>query len=224
MKNKGITLIEIMIATGLMGILLSMTGFICVDGIRAFHKSRFRLTTQQEATMATDRLCRELNETHSDTITLIYSVENGGSDNEFDAVSFGTPKDNDEATGNIRTNTATGRFEWERFIVYSKKVGETDVYRSVINKQSPSGINIPSPLSVNIVKNGVNDLLGSGIRTSHRKMARDIYNINFTEQKIGSAVHGIKVKVISRVVAGKDDAGNKTYETAELVTFIRPWK
>jgi len=223
-KNKGITLIEVLIATGLMGILLSMTGFICIDGIRAFHKSRFRLTTQQEATMAIDRLCRELNETHSDTITLIYSIENGGSNTEFDAISFGTPKDNDEATGNIKTNTATGRFEWERFIVYSKKVGETDVYRSVINKDSPSGINIPSPLSENIVKNGIKDMLGSGIRTSHRKMARDIYNISFMEQKIGSAVQGIKVKVISRVVAGKDDAGNKTYETAELVTFIRPWK
>ncbi len=223
MKHKGITLVEVLIATGLMGILLSMTGLICVDGIRAFHRSRFRLTTQQEATMAIDRLCRELNETHSDTITLIYSVENGGSDTEFDAISFGTPKDNDEATGNIRTNTATGRFEWERFIVYSKKVGETDVYRSVINKHSPSGINIPSPLSVSNIKNGINDITGSD-RTSYRKMARDIYNISFIEQRIGSAVQGIKVKVISRVVSGKDNAGNKAYETAELVTFIRPWK
>jgi len=231
-KSKwGLTLSEVLITTSIIGIFLGLVGVISVDSIKAFHRGSYRLTAQQQALLAIDRLCRELNESHSDTITLIYSTENGGTDTDFDAICFGSAKESPEATGseNVKIETTTGYFRWMRFIVYSKKVGEEKVYRTVLNFYDSAdpvrnGLS-PYSLTIQDVKDGINNVLPPPpLTTSIRQTASDIYLIGFTKRAVSPVVKGINIKVIARVKSGRNNTGNNKYETTELTTFVRPWR
>lgn len=224
--KKAFTFIEVLIATVLFMALIMATGMICIQGVRALQKGRNRVATQTEALIAIDRLCRELNETHTETITIIYSVENDVSgDDDFDAICFGTAKSDSQASDpntNV-INTGNGKFDWEQYIIYSKAVGSGDVYRTVMKLPSPKDPD-PAPYDIDTIKFCLQDILGPAVKTDHRKMARDIYNLAFTERNVTPVVYGVNIKVVARIEIGDDDAGNPVYETTELNTFIRPWK
>lgn len=234
MKYKGITIIEMLIVTGIFGIFLSLIGLMCVESVRAFNRSKDKIESRQEAQLALDKLCRELNESYNRGINIQVSNWNGGSDN-YDAISFPTSRLNNDASGN--TTLTNGKLSWSRYLIYFKQPGNTDLYRRVVdpvNPDYPKYVLYPSPLFIDMftmflnvpapVACPYNVVSGSnsGIITNERKIARQIYNISFelyNPTLDNYALPIINITVESRVTKNNN---SKVYESTILSTTVKP--
>lgn len=233
-KNKsGITLVEVIIFIFLFGLFMSLIGYICMEGIRAFKKSRERMTSQQEAQLSVDRLCRELNESYEPGIKVFKTSWNGGIE-DWDAICFPTSRDDDDASGNINYSlTDPGKLIWNRYVIYFKKFEDTSVYRRVINASPPP---FPTdPLYPEALDDPTfTDFLsvdppagcppsvpaGPGDITDDRKIAREIYNISFNLYNpalIEYSLPIIYIEVESRVYVNDEH-----YESTIIKTSVKP--
>ena len=236
-NKRAFTVIELLLVVFLFGIFLSAIGTISVQGIKAFRKSRIRLVTQQEAQLAIDRLCRELNESYEPGVKIKKSKDNGGDPNEiWDAICFPTSRNSDDASGN--TSMENSKLKWNRYVVYFKKNGNKEVYRRVINVTSP--IHPAFPLYPEpLTDEELEDFLipsyplncppaysiTSGTITDDRKIAREIYSIEFdlyNPSLLSVNIPVIHITVEARIKTGTDPNGQDLYETTVLATDVRP--
>ena len=235
-RYNAITLVELIIVIALFGIFLSAIGTICVEGVRAFHRSRNKLTTQQQAQLALDKLVRELNESYEPGIRVFRSTWNEGYEN-WDAIAFPTSRSNDDASGG--TTLENGKLKWERYIIYFKRCGtnETNLYRRVINAITfPTDPLYPEPFDDTTLTDFLNPSppLGSsvpytagtsGTITNEKRIAGDIYNISFqlyNPSLIDYSLPIVHIMVDARVRTGEDSSGNPMYESTVLTTSLKP--
>jgi len=231
--KKAFTVIELLIVICLFGIFLSMIGTVTVNCVKAFHRSRYKLITQQEAQMSIDRLCRELNESYLPGVKIKKSKDNGGHHDEiWDAICFPTSRSSDDASGNI--DMKDGKLKWTRYVVYFKKAGTKEVYRRIINVTGhPEDFFRPEPLT----DEELEDFLlpsyplkppfnvTSGSISDDRKIANDIYSIKFDLYSpgiISSYIPIVHIFVESRVKTGTKAGGKDLYEHAIITTFAKP--
>ena len=217
---KAITMIEVLVFTALFGLFLSVIGVICVQGIKAFHKSRHRLTAQQEAQLSIDRLCRELNESYHPGISIKKSEFNGGEPGElWDAICFPTSRSNDDASGS--TSMVGGKLQWNRYVVYFKKMGQKEVFRRVIQvSDHPDNRLYPESVPEDILEDFLTPSyplncppsysVATGSITDDRKIAREIHKIEFNMYNptlIDYSLPIVHIFVESRVKVGTDSSG-----------------
>jgi len=234
-----VTMVEIIIVIFLFGIFLSAIGVILVQGVRAFHRSKNKLTTQQQAQLALDKLARELNESYEPGIKVFKSTWNEG-DWDWDAICFPTSRSNDDASGG--TTIDNGKLKWERYIIYFKDCGvnKTTLYRRVINASPgfPTDPLYPEPLEDSTLEDFLNasaplsprppppyNVGGSGVITDEKRMAGEIYNICFQLYNPDLVEYNlpiVHIRVDSRVRTGEDPNGNPMYESTVLTTSLKP--
>ena len=233
--KKAFTVIELLIVIFLFGVFLSAIGTICVQGIKAFHRSRNKLVTQQEAQLAIDRLCRELNESYEPGIAIKKSYDNGGDPNEiWDAICFPTSRNNDDASGT--TNMKYGKLEWNRYVVYFKKMGTKEVYRRVIQVTGhPANSLYPEAVPKDKLEYFLKPSyplscppaysVSSGSITDDRKIAKEIYSIEFdlyNPSLVNVGIPVVHITVDARVKQGTDANGKDIYEQTVLTTDVKP--
>jgi len=233
--KKAFTVIELLIVICLFGIFLSMIGTVTVNCVKAFHRSRYKLITQQEAQMSIDRLCRELNESYLPGVKIKKSKDNGGHHDEiWDAICFPTSRSSDDASGNI--DMKDGKLKWTRYVVYFKKMGTKDVYRRVIQVTGHPGNSLyPEAVPKDKLEDFLNPSyplscppaysVASGSITDDRKIAREIYSIEFdlyNPSLVNVSIPVVHITVDARVKVGKDPNGHDIYEQTVLTTDVKP--
>jgi prepilin-type N-terminal cleavage/methylation domain-containing protein len=235
-KNKSaMTIIELMIAIFLFSILLSATGIICVQVMKIFNRSRYKLAVQQEAKLSIDRLCRELKESYLPGVNIMKSYWNSKDPNDlWDAISFPTSRDSYDASGS--TSMYEGKLRWPRYVVYFKGSGKKELYRRVISVTGhPKSDLYPDALpDIKLI-----DFLTpayplncppsytvpSGTISNDRKIARDIYNIEFDIYNPSTIYYGlpiVHITVDTRIKTGTDSDGNDIVERTVLTTDVKP--
>jgi hypothetical protein len=236
-KNNKIafTVIELLIVIFLFGLFLSAIGTICVQGVKAFHRSRNKLVTQQEAQLSIDRLCRELNESYEPGVRIKKSFWNGGDPNEvWDAVCFPTSRNSDDASGT--TTMSNGKLQWNKYVVYFKRAGSKEVYRRVIQVTGyPVNPLYPEPVPDEDMADFLNPSypvgcppaysVTSGTITDDRKIAREIYNIEFdlyNPSLVSVSIPVVHITVEARVKTGTDPNGQDLFERTILTTDVKP--
>ena len=231
--KKAFTVIELLIVICLFGIFMSMIGTITVNCIKAFHRSRYKLVTQQEAQMSIDRLCRELNESYLPGVKIKKSKDNGGHHDEiWDAICFPTSRTSDDATGN--NDMKDGKLKWTRYVIYFKKNGQKEVYRRVIKVTAhPENFFYPEPLTDEELEDFLLPSyplkcpynITSGSVSNDRKIAGEIYSIKFdlySPDIISCSIPVIHIFVESRVKTGTKAGGKDLYEHTIITTFAKP--
>ena len=113
-RKRGVSLIELLISAGLMGLCLSAVHMLIVAGNRYLRVSTARHEIQSQALICLSWLARELSETDPDS----YKVSNTPA---LQGIVFGSPRD--PSTGQTKFDTL-GRMLWPKFICY---------YRTPIN-------------------------------------------------------------------------------------------
>ncbi len=234
-SKSAMTVIELMIAIFLFSILLSATGIICIQSMKIFNRSRYKLMAQQEAKLSLDRLCRELKESYLPGVNVLKSYWNSGDPSElWDAISFPTSRDSDDASGS--TSMYEGKLRWKRYVVYFKGIGKKELYRRVITvTDHPKNPLYPDALpDIKLI-----DFLTpayplncppsctvpSGTISNDRKIARDIYNIEFDLYNPSTIYYGmpiVHITVDTRIKTGTDENGKDIFERTVLTTDVKP--
>jgi prepilin-type N-terminal cleavage/methylation domain-containing protein len=233
--KNAFTIVEFLIVMTIFGLFLTMAGTLCINGMKSFKKSGNKLTVQQEAQMAIDRLWRELNESYEGGIKIETSEENEGTPGSiWDAICFPTSRNNNDATGG--TAMANGKLKWNRYVVYFKKTGTKELYRRVIEATNhPLDPLYPEAMTNGEVEDFISPLsplncttpysVTSGKITNDRKIAREIYNINFSFYNSDpqfSLVTMVRISVEARVKTGINSEGEDLYENTIITTYVKP--
>ena len=118
MKNKGHTLLEIMIVIAILGILLTVLLNIFIPGVRIFKMGKDRAEVQADAMIALRRIKMELSCTSIKSVTInsdsLYNV----SGDPF-AISFLSPYKDVGTTKVIALDPATSTLPiWQKYVIY----------------------------------------------------------------------------------------------------------
>jgi len=234
-NKKAMTIIELLIVITIFSLFLTMAGTLCVNGMKSFKKSGNKLTVQQEAQIAIDRLCRELNESYGSGIKIKKSEETGGANGSiWDVLCFPTSRNNKDATGD--TTMANGKLKWNRYVVYFKKSGTKELYRRVIEANNhPVDPLYPEPLTEDEIEvfltplsplNCINPYsVTEGKILNDRKIAREIYIMDFSfynSDSDFSTVSMIRISVEARIKTGLNSEGKDLYENTIITTYVKP--
>lgn len=192
-SEKGTTLLELAIVSGLLlfisvGMLMVLTG-----AIRYYHQTNATIEAQQGVLFGLSHISQELGESHRDSVTILPAGR---------GILFASPRD---PGGNFQFDTF-GRLLWQKYIVYYlDKVNESGTEIPIMVRKevlfsdlggAPTSVPVRSTLSLAdlLLKPGNSRVAGRYVSVFEAKEATEVIEESGLSEAFGSRVIQIRIE------------------------------
>ena len=169
-SHTGHTLMELMVAMAIFGLILSSIFNIFVPGVRTFMVGKERVVTQANVMISLKRIRMELCSTSNSSIT-INSAEIYSSTGEPDAISFLSPYSDTERKISLDSVTSTLPI-WQKYVIYFHDRPSRELRRKVVK------LTEPGPLAIALDHDKLYDLCLDNDNYPYSIVSRDIHKLS----------------------------------------------
>jgi len=185
-SHTGHTLMELMVAMAIFGLILSSIFNIFVPGVRTFMVGKERVATQANVMISLKRIRMELCSTSNSSIT-INSAEIYSSTGEPDAISFLSPYSDTERKISLDSVTSTLPI-WQKYVIYFHDRPSRELRRKVVK------LTEPGPLAIALDHDKLYDLCLDNDNYPYSIVSRDIHKLSICR----TSPYLVKIHINSR--------------------------
>lgn len=203
--NKGFSLPELVIASGLLFVLVGGIGLVFQASLHYYRRSSAQVEIEQRVLTSLRHLSRELSEAARTSIVI-----------SGQGVVFASPRD---ASGQI-LNDDDGRPLWSLLVCYGRgPAAGTDCLLRQELALSPPATQPPNPLDFSPIRDAEWFSLASG--AAKRVIARDVDAFEVVSETVASGPTARQVLRIN-LTAGSRDHGERNFFSVKLQTRVFP--